>query len=71
MIVCSCNILSDIQILAMLQGQDRGRPCSLARTYQGLGCTRRCGRCVPTIRALLNADNCMPAMRTPRAIFGS
>ncbi|MBV8795156.1 MAG: (2Fe-2S)-binding protein [Hyphomicrobiales bacterium] len=53
MIVCSCNILSDVQILSMLQGQDRARPCSPAKAYRGLGCAPRCGRCVPTIRALL------------------
>ena len=53
MIVCSCNVLSDIQILSMLKGQESARPCSPARAYRGLGCAARCGRCVPTIRALL------------------
>jgi bacterioferritin-associated ferredoxin len=65
-IVCSCNVLSDIQILAMLQGHDGARPCSPARAYRGLGCAPRCGRCVPTIRALLaeaHIANCEASCR--------
>ncbi len=53
MIVCSCNVLSDVQILSMLEGRDSARPCSPAWAYRGLGCAARCGRCVPTIGALL------------------
>jgi len=53
LIVCSCNVLSDTQILATLRTQEAGRPCSPARAYRCLGCAPRCGRCVATIRALL------------------
>jgi bacterioferritin-associated ferredoxin len=52
-IVCSCNVLSDSQILSTLKGLDSARPCSPARAYRGLGCAARCGRCAPTIRSLL------------------
>jgi bacterioferritin-associated ferredoxin len=52
-IVCSCNVLSAAQILATLQREDAAHPCSPARAYRCLGCAPRCGRCIPTIRALL------------------
>jgi bacterioferritin-associated ferredoxin len=52
-IVCSCNVLSDAQIRSMPRDPDGLRPCSPARAYRGLGCEPRCGRCAPTIRALL------------------
>ena len=53
MIVCSCNVLSDTQILSLPRAAGAMRPCSPSRAYRGLGCAPRCGRCVPTIRALL------------------
>ncbi len=53
MIVCSCNVLSDKQIAAAARGSETTRPCSPAEAYRGLGCAPRCGRCAPTIRALL------------------
>jgi bacterioferritin-associated ferredoxin len=60
-IVCSCNMLSDTQILGTLQDSNSAKPCSPARAYRGLGCSPRCGRCVPTIRKLLaraHIENC-------------
>jgi bacterioferritin-associated ferredoxin len=53
MIVCSCNVLSDSQILATLKSEEAARPRSPAQAYGCLGCAPRCGRCLPTIRALL------------------
>jgi bacterioferritin-associated ferredoxin len=53
MIVCSCNVLSDTQILATLGNEEAGRPRSPAQAYNCLGCAPRCGRCLPTVRALL------------------
>jgi bacterioferritin-associated ferredoxin len=53
LIVCSCNVLTDKQIVAAARGSETTRPCSPAQAYRGLGCAPRCGRCVPTIRALL------------------
>jgi bacterioferritin-associated ferredoxin len=53
LIVCSCNVLSDTQILATLQSLNGEHPCSPGRAYRCLGCAPRCGRCVATVRALL------------------
>ena len=67
MIVCSCNVLSDTQILATLQSLDGQHPCSPGRAYRCLGCAPRCGRCVATVRALLvkaHVANCEVGCRT-------
>ncbi len=53
MIVCSCNVLSDKEILSTLRSEDAGRPRSAAQAYRCLGCAPRCGRCLTTVRALL------------------
>ena len=53
MIVCSCNVLSDAQILATLRHQDPAKPRSAGQAYRCLGCAPRCGRCVATVRALI------------------
>ena len=53
MIVCSCNALSDRQILATLQSEDAAMPRSPVQAYRCLGCAPRCGRCLTTVRALL------------------
>jgi bacterioferritin-associated ferredoxin len=50
-IVCSCNVLSDKQILATLQ-LGAGPPAA-GQVYRCLGCAPRCGRCLETVRALL------------------
>ncbi len=53
MIVCSCNVLSDTQILAALQTMEPSRRRSPAQAYRCLGCAPRCGRCVATVCALI------------------
>lgn len=53
MIICSCNVLSEAQVLATLKLGVNGRPRSAAQTYRCLGCAPRCGRCVETVRALI------------------
>ena len=53
MIVCSCNVLSDTQILATLASEEAQRPRSPAQAYKCLGCAPQCGRCLVTVRALL------------------
>ena len=53
MIVCSCNVLSHTQILATLESEDDARPRSPVQAYGCLGCAPQCGRCLPTVRALL------------------
>jgi bacterioferritin-associated ferredoxin len=52
-IVCSCNVLSEAEILATLQSEESGRPRSPVQAYRCLGCAPRCGRCLITVRALL------------------
>jgi len=51
-IVCSCNVLSEAQILESLKGDPAGRPRSAGEAYRCLGCAPRCGRCIQTVRAL-------------------
>ncbi|MGN6572828.1 MAG: (2Fe-2S)-binding protein [Pseudolabrys sp.] len=61
MIVCSCNVLSEAQILESLKGDASGRPRSAGDAYRCLGCAPRCGRCVQTVRALAeraHLENC-------------
>lgn len=53
MIVCSCNVLSDAQILATLASEPRHAPRSPVQAYRCLGCTPNCGRCLTTVRRLL------------------
>jgi bacterioferritin-associated ferredoxin len=52
-IVCSCNVLSEAEILATLQSEETGRPRSPGQVYRCLGCAPQCGRCLITVRALL------------------
>ncbi|WP_112663727.1 (2Fe-2S)-binding protein [Microvirga flavescens] len=53
MIVCSCNVLSDGDVKACLNpGPDC--PRTPAQVYRCLGCSPQCGRCVRTIRALMD-----------------
>jgi bacterioferritin-associated ferredoxin len=52
MIVCSCNVLTEVAIrasIATLNG--RRRVCDV---YASLGCAAKCGGCAGTISALIN-----------------
>ena len=49
MIVCSCNVLSDKEILTVLA---RPRPPTMSQIYAGLGCRPRCGGCAATIKRI-------------------
>ena len=53
MIVCSCNVLTDKQILATLEDETEFGPRSPVQAYRCLGCAPQCGRCLMTVRALL------------------
>ncbi|MGP9819087.1 (2Fe-2S)-binding protein [Salinarimonas sp. NSM] len=55
MIVCSCNVLSDQQVKACMNG-GAGGPRTPAQVYRCLGCAPRCGRCATTIRKIMNAS---------------
>jgi bacterioferritin-associated ferredoxin len=51
MIVCSCNVLSDHQIRAVLHAS---APRMTSQVYGCLGCSAQCGRCARTIRRIMN-----------------
>jgi bacterioferritin-associated ferredoxin len=53
LIVCSCNVLSEAQIIATLKNDNSIRPRSAIDAHRCLGCAPRCGRCLTTIRALI------------------
>jgi bacterioferritin-associated ferredoxin len=51
MIVCSCNLLSDNQIRdAVAQGSLQ----TPSQVYGCLGCSPQCGRCMRTIKAIMD-----------------
>lgn len=61
MIICSCNVLSETQVLESLKRRANIRPQSAAQAYRCLGCAPRCGRCLETVRALVakaHLENC-------------
>ncbi|MGH6794253.1 MAG: (2Fe-2S)-binding protein [Methylocella sp.] len=59
MIVCSCNVLTDSEIRATLA---RGAcPRTPFAVYNSLGCGLNCGRCIATVRAIINEANAGPA----------
>jgi bacterioferritin-associated ferredoxin len=67
LIVCSCNVLSDKQILETLRNGAVAQPCSPVRAYRCLGCAPRCGRCLATVRALIaeaHIANCQVGCET-------
>jgi len=51
MIVCSCNVLSDTQVRSAVAD---ATPRSPAQVYGCLGCSPQCGRCLATIRRIMN-----------------
>ncbi|MGR7997614.1 MULTISPECIES: (2Fe-2S)-binding protein [unclassified Xanthobacter] len=52
MIVCSCNVFSDRQVLDALAASDGMR--TPGEVYRCLGCSPQCGRCARTIRAIMD-----------------
>jgi bacterioferritin-associated ferredoxin len=54
-IVCSCNVLSDSQVRSTIAN---GKSCArIKHVYVSLCCTAKCGRCVRTIKAILEAGS--------------
>jgi bacterioferritin-associated ferredoxin len=52
MIICSCNVLTETQVLETLKLGPG--PKSAVQTYRRcLGCAPQCGRCLKTVRALV------------------
>lgn len=54
MIVCSCNVISDSQVKSTIANAEACAP--LKHVYASLCCTAKCGRCVRTIKAILEAN---------------
>jgi bacterioferritin-associated ferredoxin len=49
MYICLCNGFTDRQVRTIVEE----RASSVAQVYQALGCTPRCGKCVPVVREML------------------
>lgn len=55
MIVCSCNVLTDSEIRAALaSGVCPRTPFAV---YNCLGCSPNCGRCIATVRTIIDEAN--------------
>ena len=52
MIVCSCNVLTDVDIRASIAAPNG--PRRVCDVYASLGCMAKCGGCAGTIGALLS-----------------
>lgn len=53
MIVCSCNILSDQDVRVIAQDPSYVPP-RVREIYSRLGCNAECGRCVRTIKTIID-----------------
>ena len=51
MIICSCNVLTDHDIRAAVNG---AAPRTTGQVYGCLGCSAQCGRCARTIRRIMD-----------------
>ncbi|WP_374310230.1 bacterioferritin-associated ferredoxin [Methylocella sp.] len=54
MIVCSCNVLSDAKIKSAIDAHDAMGPRTPTALYKCLGCSPNCGRCLRTIRKIMD-----------------
>ena len=61
-IVCSCNILTDQQVLHAIASATTNRPPTVKEVYAGLRCRARCGGCAATIRKLREEANASAAL---------
>ncbi len=65
MIICSCSVLSDKQVRAALEAPNPPRtPCQVHRC---LGCEPQCGRCVRSMRELIERARLETATDAPSA----
>jgi bacterioferritin-associated ferredoxin len=53
MIVCSCNVLTDAQVLETLGSECPASPRTPGQAYRCLGCDPCCGRCLTLINQIL------------------
>jgi len=66
MIVCSCNVLSDAQVRSAVTD---AAPRSAGQVYGCLGCSPQCGRCLATIRRIM--DDALGACPQGRGCCGN
>jgi bacterioferritin-associated ferredoxin len=52
MIICSCNVITDTEIKAALNSG--ACPRTPFAVYKCLGCSLNCGRCISTVRTIIN-----------------
>ncbi len=52
MYLCICNAITDRQARS-----HRSASCSVAAFYRALGVKPKCGKCVPLVREMLEAEN--------------
>lgn len=52
MIICSCNVLTDAEVRAALAGP--ACPRTPGAVYKCLGCNPNCGRCIATVKTIIN-----------------
>jgi bacterioferritin-associated ferredoxin len=52
MIICSCNVLTDHEVRAAVAGTTP--PRTARQVYGCLGCSAQCGRCLRTIRRIMD-----------------
>jgi bacterioferritin-associated ferredoxin len=52
MIVCSCNVLTDTEIKDIVNSKTC--PRTPGAVYKCLGCSPSCGRCIATLKAIIN-----------------
>jgi bacterioferritin-associated ferredoxin len=58
MIICSCNVLTDSDVREVVSGANPPRnPCHV---HRHLGCQVRCGRCVRSIRKIMDEKKAEP-----------
>jgi bacterioferritin-associated ferredoxin len=62
MIVCSCNVLTDHDVRAAVNGDDVPRRTA-SQVYDCLGCNPECGRCARSIKKIIS-DALGPCART-------
>ena len=65
MIVCSCNVLTDHDVRSAVSAAE-DLPRSAKQIYGCLGCSVECGRCVRTIKGIIDEalGSCAKACRS-------
>jgi bacterioferritin-associated ferredoxin len=53
MIVCSCNVITDAQLIATLDLPADAAPKTPGQAYRCLGCNPCCGRCLPLVNEII------------------